>query len=240
MSGIVLDQIVKTGLIFYVDPANTRCFTVGGSTLKELTNTGSGTLLSGTGSSTANSGIWTFDGTDDYIDMGTRIPNLNLSPPMSIDAWFNFTAGSYIRAKTIFATAINPTNTVYLGFSVGVSTAYNINVVVGNGVNNGVQGRKSLLSTNTITTGVWNHVVATVDSSLNFQIYLNGVLQSGTVSGDAVSLSNGSSATAQIGQGPGYSDKFIGSISSVKLYNTQLSASEVLQNYNATKKRFGL
>jgi hypothetical protein len=34
--------------------------------------------------------------------------------------------------------------------------------------------------------------------------------------------------------------KFTGNIASVQIYNRALSATEVLQNYNATKSRFGL
>lgn len=39
---------------------------------------------------------------------------------------------------------------------------------------------------------------------------------------------------------PGGSWTTLGNISSVRVYNRALTASEVLQNFNATKSRFGL
>jgi hypothetical protein len=43
-----------------------------------------------------------------------------------------------------------------------------------------------------------------------------------------------------IGGKPGFGSKFKGKISQNLVYSRALSASEVLQNYNATKGRFGL
>jgi hypothetical protein len=241
MSGIIADQIVKDSLVLYVDAANNRCYTGSGTSLKELTNTGSGTLISGTGYSSSNLGEWTFDGTDDYIDLGTRLPSLGLTYPMSIDAWVKPTSIVASGAKIIFAGAVNPTNNVYVGFSLAISyPSYQIFTIIGDGNSNGSNNRRSILSTNSVTAGVWNHVVVTVVSGPVFEVYINGTLSSGTTSGTGGALSWGTNATAQMGQGPGYPDKFTGSIASAKFYNKQLSASDVLQNYNASKKRFGL
>jgi hypothetical protein len=241
MAGIVLDKIVTDSLILYVDAANSRCYTSPSTTLKELTDIGTGALVAGTGYSSSNLGAWTFDGTDDYIDLGTRLPSLGLTYPMSIDAWVNPTNIVDSGARGIFTGAANPTNTVYVGFNLLISyPTYQIFTIIGDETGNGSTNRRSLTSTNSITPGVWNHVVATVVSGPTFEIYINGTLSSGTTTGTGGALSWGTNATAQMGQGPGYPNKFNGSIASAKFYNKQLSASEVLQNYNASKKRFGL
>jgi hypothetical protein len=43
-----------------------------------------------------------------------------------------------------------------------------------------------------------------------------------------------------IGADPGGQEPFQGSIAQVLIFNKALTASEVLQNYNSTKSRFGL
>lgn len=241
MSGIIANQIVTDSLVLYVDAANNRCYTGSGTSLKELTNTGSGTLIAGTGYSSSNLGAWTFDGTDDYIDLGTRLPSIGLTYPMSIDVWTNPTSVAGTGGRGIFSGANNPTNTVYAGFGIILALPdYYIQAQIGDGSSNGSLNRRTLTSSTALTPGAWNHIVVTASSGPVFEIYLNGTLLSGTTSGTGGPLSWGVNATAQLGSTPGYSDKFTGSIASAKFYSKKLSASEVLQNYEASKKRFGL
>jgi hypothetical protein len=67
-------------------------------------------------------------------------------------------------------------------------------------------------------------------------LYLNGVLLATTAYTTSIS-------TSGIGRISGYDNGgeiWNGNISSVMIYNRALTATEVLQNYNATKSRFGL
>jgi hypothetical protein len=70
-------------------------------------------------------------------------------------------------------------------------------------------------------------------------LYLNGVLDisaaaaKGTIAASSADFIIGSTYNV------GFS-VFNGNIASVNLYNKALAATEVLQNYNATKSRFGL
>ena len=66
------------------------------------------------------------------------------------------------------------------------------------------------------------------------------VLATGATSGTGGPLSWGTNATAQIASYAGFPNELSGSVASVKYYNKKLSASEVLQNYDALKTRFGL
>jgi hypothetical protein len=85
----------------------------------------------------------------------------------------------------------------------------------------------------------WAHIIFTVDSSRNISFYLNGSLRQ--------TLSTAISTTFTItrilggyqsGVGDYFSWRGLGSI--CRIYNKTLSLSEILQNYNATKTRFGL
>jgi hypothetical protein len=233
-------KIVTDQLILSVDAANTNCYTPSASTLRELTAVNTGNLIAGVGYSSANLGAWTFDGTDDYIDLGTRLPSLGLTYPMSIDVWFKPTSG-LSTSSGIFAGAVNPVNNVYLGFSIILALpAYTIQAQIGDGTGAGSTNRRSLLTTQSVNAGAWNHVVATASAGPVFEVYINGVLATGATSGTGGPLSWGTNATAQIASYAGFPNELSGSVASVKYYNKKLSASEVLQNYNALKTRFGI
>ena len=233
-------NVVTDSLILSVDAANTKCYTPSATTLKELTAVNTGNLIAGVGYSSANLGAWTFDGTDDYIDLGTRLPSLGLTYPMSIDIWFKPTAG-LTSSTGIFAGAVNPVNNVYLGFSIILALpTYVIQAQIGDGAGAGSTNRRTLLTTQSVNAGAWNHVVATASAGPVFEVYINGVLATGATSGSGGPLSWGTNATAQIASYAGFPNELSGSVASVKYYNKKLSASEVLQNYDALKTRFGL
>ena len=107
--------------------------------------------------------------------------------------------------------------------------------------NNGVT---PAASTGTITDGTVYQVAVTF-SSTNCKFYINGALDSTTSGNYSVPTSGGNAADygTCIGVWPASGSnehQFAGSIYNVKVYNTQLSDSQVLQNYQAVKGRFGL
>lgn len=63
--------------------------------------------------------------------------------------------------------------------------------------------------------------------------YLGGILSSGSVTYNTNELLIGARRTGDL-------ESFIGNISGVHIYNRVLSAQEVLQNYNATRARYGM
>jgi hypothetical protein len=88
----------------------------------------------------------------------------------------------------------------------------------------------------------WHHIVCTRGNDLPAHIYVDGVLKvssgnTGTWSGTTV----WSGMATQIGNNPndGYYH-LLGNIAIAKIYKKYLTAAEVLQNFNATKTRFGL
>jgi hypothetical protein len=93
--------------------------------------------------------------------------------------------------------------------------------------------------TATISANTWYHVVAVYNASaLTASIYLNGVLAQTSNGSSAFQNPPGNYAIGAFGAAGGY--YFPGYFSSHKLYNRVLSATEIQQNYNATKGRFGL
>ena len=68
------------------------------------------------------------------------------------------------------------------------------------------------------------------------KVYVNGILESTNTRAD-VSQTPGN---LFVGSSGGSSEFFAGSLATLKLYNRALSSTEILQNYNAQKTRFGL
>jgi hypothetical protein len=102
-----------------------------------------------------------------------------------------------------------------------------------------IAGGRSITSINSpITNTTRINVTTTYDGQIS-KIYINGVLNNTTDWG-SVSLISPTSTDLSIGDNFGWVRTFNGTIYSTKLYNRALSASEVLQNYNTTKSRFGL
>jgi len=83
---------------------------------------------------------------------------------------------------------------------------------------------------------VWNYFVGVATPTQQL-LYLNGQ-QVGSVNTSKIDVTN--AEDFQIARSSYISRFFKGDTSNAVIYNRALSAEEVLQNYNATRSRFGL
>ena len=213
---------IRNGLLVCVDPANPTSYTGTGLTARGLVSGIGATLVNGIGFSSANNGTFILDGSNDYISGDTT--SFDLTGDMSAEIWFNLsaTAGDWVRVigkgdstNRSFGFWYNTGGSVFLhqryGASSTVSTVYSIS----------------------IQTNTWYHVIVTSSGSTH-KLYINGVdVQTQTGSGPFYSSSN----TLKIGYGD-FHTYHNGRIGLYRIYNRALSAQEVFQNYNATKKRY--
>jgi hypothetical protein len=220
-------SIVQSGLVLYLDSANTRSYVGGSTTWTDLSRNGNnGTLINGPTFNNANGGSLVFNGTDEY---GT-IPydsDFNLSSTdYTLEGWFNsnnFGSGQQLITKDTYGSSFDwclfiPNSTSLAIFSNATTT--NVTATVP-----------------TMNTGRWYHFVVTSISG-TIRIYLNSVLyQTGIMS-----TSNASQVKVTIGcAGWNSPNGFMnGKIPILRVYRKGLTSGEVLQNYNATKTRFGL
>jgi len=86
------------------------------------------------------------------------------------------------------------------------------------------------------TNGVWYHVVATGTNGSQ-KTYVNGIQVNSTTYALSPSVNSNSLLIAKLTYGALYVNMIMGC---VRIYNRALTATEILQNYNATKTRFGL
>lgn len=229
-------NIVKDGLVLYLDPGSPNSyFDKSGTIIKDISgNNYSGSLVNGPTYDTGSGGSLVFDGTDDYIDttLTTNFSTADFSLGAIVYPTFdNASFGRPIIAKA--ETGGCGTYDFALEFG---RTSNKFSIVVAGGVN------YVLYSTSTYVKNSWYYVSCTrknlgVNSYL-YNLYVNGVLDA-TVTGNYYGGNGGKMAIGKY-VGCVVVNSWLGKISTTQIYNRSLTAAEVLQNYNATKNRFGL
>ena len=220
------------GLIFSLDAANFRSYSGSGLTAFGLVGGIGGSLTNGTGFSSANNGSFFFDGTNDYISIGVQPLIDGYQLPLTLSGWFRLNA---LGLKTICG--------VYQGFS----NVYNLlrfdNSVYRFFLSNAANGQFQYFDhTATISINTWYFFAVTVSGSIStpsLSMYLNNTAAQ-TFSPLALKSSVGLNVDYRIGATYTGGENFQGNISDFKFYNRVLTAQEILQNYNATKGRYGL
>lgn len=229
-------NIVTDGLVGAFDPGNLVSYESGSTTTYSMTGSLEGALNNGVGFNSNYGGIWDFDGSDDHIDLGDQSSLDFTNGVFSIECWVYFpsswTGGSkYPNLVSKGATAgWDSDGWALFGFRDWPSAG---NKSWGFGIRNGSTVRTVYIANR--ATDEYLHIVATLDGS-TMKLYENGV-QVNTKSQTTNPASN--NTKVYIGRDAN-SQYFPGKIANVKAYNKTLSDSEVLQNYNAQKTRFGL
>ena len=212
-------KMVTDGLILALDASSKRSYPGSGTSWTDLSGKGhTGTLTAGPSYLSEDNGVMDFDGSDDIIELG----NQSLLRPTEI------TQEAFINADSFssWAGIISNMPSWGTGFSLQIGTSQKISAMVSGAY---------LKSTTTPVVNTWYHIVATHDSSDNNTLYVNGISEN-TLSR---AISYASEAITTVGvfyTSP--SLHFDGKIATVRTYNRALTASEVLQNYNALKYRF--
>ena len=210
--------IVTDGLVIYLDAANTRSYSGSGTSSNSLVGGIGATLVNGVGFTSSNNGAFTFDGSNDYINFGNSSAVQQSSGTLSAWAKASSPGGGYrgIIAKQ-GAYGLFYTDSVLVAYDWAADAPRST------GVN--------------IADNTWKNVVLTYQSGVSngTRIYINGVsvlTTTITVLNQTGNLFGGAEANA--------SQFAACQISSFNMYSRTLTAQEVLQNYNATKRRYGL
>ena len=214
-------NIITNGLVLSLDAANRKSYPGSGTTWRDLSgNNNTGTLASGSSFSSANGGSIVFDGIDDFVDLPINA-QFN-TPSVTFDCWIN------LQNR-------NNRHIVYVNWS-GNSLEVNSNRTVVM-YNLSSADQLGATTTSTINFGEWVNITGTYNSiSQTLETYINGVLRA-TRTSTPNTIYNVS--THRI-SGTNFSGAILGNVSIVRHYNLALSASEIAQNYNATKTRYGL
>ena len=221
-----------SSLVLYLDAANSKSYISGSTTWNDISRGGNnGILTNGPTFNSANGGSIVFDGVDDYVTL-TR----SVQDDFTLHCWFKTTqAGSlptqWYEGKGLIDCEVgNIQNDFGLGIGGG-------RVIFGVG-NQAAGADVSIYSTRLYNDNIWHNVVATrVKSTGAMQLYVDSIIVA-TGSGQTGSLTT---ATAmRIGSQQTNVGFFSGNIATGVVYSRALSPQEILQNYNATKTRYGL
>ena len=226
-------SIITDGLVLNLDAGNTLSYPGTGTDWFDLTsNNNDGVLTNGASYITDGGGSISFDGVNDFIQVG-QISNVTTTTYIS--AWIKL--GSLTDDYRIFGFGNGSSNTFQLIFE-GDATNKPLGL---NTYNNDLYG---IDTTQVDYTNGWFNVTIGLHSNdfSSTKIYINGNnIQTSQKLGTSINRVFNNTftiGTLQWNLASGW--YFNGQISDVKIYNKTLTDSEVLQNYNATKGRFGL
>ena len=223
-------KLVTSGLTLALDAGNLISYSGDSITVRDLTpNANNGTLTNGPIFSLNRGGTFTFDGADDRISL----PNVAALRPsaFTVTVWVNCNVGDG-NQKTIFSSYYQvPVAGFAFQLYAGSGSNNRVRFFVGN--NNTYQDYTGSLN---VPINRWNHITVSYDGTSTMRIYVNGVADA-TASWNGGCVYNASNNLVQVGSviNSGY---FPGSISNLQLYNRELSATDVVQNYNAYRNKF--
>ena len=218
-----LDDVVQDGLVLYLDAGNDVSYPGSGNKWFDLSNNGNtGTLVNGVGYSASNGGALSFDGSDDYVSLGTK--NI-ITTDFSVNMWVKVTAAT--KEVFFFSFGYNDSSSALMFKHPDINILYIIYS------NSGTTTQYA--SSFEITQNVLYNITWTRNGSNNI-LYINGF--------DIYSFSNStilSSCIYDIGWASSRNKTtayYQGNIYTTSLYNRALTAAEVSQNYNALKGRY--
>jgi len=262
--------IVMDGLILNLDAGITQSYSGSGTVWTDVNGFGpknNGTLTNGPTFDSGNGGSVVFDGSDDFVNLGNIFNNVfaGLSPKFTISAWVKLNSVTDNTSIMILAKhgdsnfgenerqflfrILNYTPLNYGGNQLEFGNYPSLTT-------SSYRFVRTTLNPPGLTTGVFYHFTVTFDGTINtndgldrVNLYIQGQPQNKTLSFVNGSLpSNFSTGDARLAIGATIGKKVSnsprallnGNVSAIQIYNRALSATEVLQNYNAQKGRFGL
>ena len=222
--------IVTDGLVLHLDAAKTDSYVSGSTTWRDLSPRGyNGTLYNTPGfSGVGKQASITFDGTSEYVAGGNITA---VTSHCTIGVWFIATgvpSNNDSAGGAVFAQSPDYNHGIIL-----LNSWQNQSILFGTRINDALATSNNAIINNTI-----NYAVGTYDG-LTQKIYINGSLvaqRNYTIDPIVVS------PAYQVGRWgySGYERHLNGRIFNVTLYNKALSATEVQQNFNALRGRFGI
>jgi len=218
-------NITTQSLILNLDSSNRTSYPGSGNTWFDLSgNSNNGTLTNGPIFNTSDEGSIVFDGSDDYVQVPNNI-TLN-SNTGSLSIWFKPSSSS-------FGTA------VLIGKADSAGSYNGLNILV---TNNSVLGQLKgvsdvIISGSSIIPNTWNNFTVTYASGVSYSSYLNGSL----IGTNTLPTFTFSTQPLRIARSlDSFWATYKGEISNVLIYSRILNATEVSQNFNAIRGRYGV
>jgi hypothetical protein len=221
------NNLVTNSLIVNLDAGNTSSYPGTGTTWTDLSGNGNNaTLFNGVSFNNLNGGSLVFDGVNDYANITSNA--LGSATVLTIEGFVKWVSGS---------------GGMFLGFS-----SYDVwtqNGTLGyNNAGSNVIGISAARVSSLNLVGNWHHYTFVMKSS--------GLLSTNKIYIDGVNMGTLTPVVANDGNIPGFNNNLRlctwnqggyhanMQYANLRIYNRELTVSEINQNYSALKSRFGL
>jgi hypothetical protein len=254
MSSLGGPNIITNGLILSLDAANSKSYQSGSLTWYDKSGYNNNSRFIGTPSITGSntqSSIFFTTGSQYLAVVNDQVVANNQfawdttgalgSSAITVELWVNSNQ-TVFPATFLFAKPWNGSGQYNYSIRILTNDSFQLRCQVGSG------SFEPTITNVPIVDGTWKQIVLWINST-QIGYYINGNQYNGTfthnISGSIPSSGNNALALTMMtlypyGGGANPTFSITGSLSNVKYYNRALSASEITQNYNATKGRFNL
>jgi hypothetical protein len=223
---------ISANLVFYLDALS---YSGSGNTWPAVVGN-SATLYNGPSWSNTGPGYFNFTPADLQF---AESPALGDIPDWTVECWFSTTANLTTQDNPALVTTIYNDNAgnLYSEINFTLSAFGTSNPGLNAGYYNSTWTNTASF---TPTVGDWYQMVGTFDGT-TLSSYINGGLFSQVAGAGAASDNNGPLRIARRWDGDGEAIYFMpAEISVIKIYNTALDTTQINQNFNALRSRFGI
>jgi hypothetical protein len=253
------NPIISDGLVLNLDAGNLTSHNGNTTTWKDLSSSGfNGTLTNGPIYNLPNRGYITFDGVDDYVN-GVAIPSTSGNNSRTVMVWYKSTANRNTTLLDKGAVTIDNAEQLFIVYTNGAGTSGSYPPTNNGGIAVCFWGNDLIypIAATTLFDGNWHFVAYTYDNS-NTSVricfdgnFANSVYQWNTswttnnskpfvLPRSINTTSNpfliGQTRGAYWGNGGVYGSA---NIPMIQIYNRALTEAEILNNFNATRARYG-
>ena len=217
--GIDIGPIETTdGLVLHLDAANTRSYPGSGNTVYDLSGSGNtSALTNGPTYLSSNLGAFVLDGSNDYILVNSQANILSKT--------------AYTKIAYIYISNFATVNNIISGGFSGQHAFWMFGTDKLNAGHNGSWA--TVVGATTLSLNTWYFAAVTYSNSTGWKLYLNG-REDGTSADTTTFTGNQEIVIGAYSS----SNNFTGRISNIQVYNRALTATEIFQNYHATKGRY--
>ena len=230
-SGLITDN-----LLLHLDASNYSS----GTWNDESGQGNNGTLVNGASYSSDNSGVINFDGSNDYISFASlSLPNR----PFTVSAWCRYddligwqmVAGQDQNQDSngLGAFYFGKTNNTHNESDGRTANSFGTTIYGGTGAS-----QINVNTPNAISANTWYNFVA-VYSGSDIKLYMNNSLETTVSNSSSIATRTGTFRIGGAYFNNNFIDYFDGKIGVFSIYTSALSASDVTQNWNTFKSRYG-
>lgn len=249
-------SIVKSGLVLHLDAANRKSYPGSGTVWNDLTSVrNNGSLINGVSYSSNNNGGMIFDGIDDRVQTEVQI-NLSGTNKISVDFWCKVLTYPQIGGSVGILFEASPNfNSSTTGLYVGIGedssssfrqqgTQYPISLNIRGNAGYNLYG----FDKNLVNDLQWHHWCCIFDKSVSgatpieSRLFIDGIERSVSV---VTTLRNDNTNNFgndfwYIGSRSNGSAPSNFTLGNFKVYNRELTAIEITQNFSALRGRYGI